>query len=980
MYLKEIKAQGFKSFAETTKINFDEGLTGIVGPNGSGKSNIVDAVRWVLGEQSVKSLRGGYSMTDVIFSGTKKRKSANIASVTLVFDNSDKYVPIDNTEISIKRKVYRDGTNEYYLNNQQCRLKDITDLLLDSGIAKESFNIIGQGKIEDIISTKPADRKIIFEEAAGVLKYKKRKEETLRKLDKTNESLIRVEDIIVEIESRLKPLEREKNKALKYIDLKKDLTEKEIALLAKDINDINEEYKSKQKKFDILEKELITLNNLNVVNENSLTKEKHELEEIQKELVVMQQKMLDQITLVEKINSEKQILLERKKYKVDEQKLHNNVVLLKENELKLKNQISKLNKEKETIHENIEDLIEKKDGLENKINEFIELKNNFQIELSGYLREEQILKNKIERLQESIDNNSFMPASVAKVLNNKSLKGVEGTLGSVIEVDESHSIAITTSLGAASNNVIVTNEDVAKEAINYLKINNLGRVTFLPMNIIESRNVDSEVIENIKGIKGFIDVASKLIKYNKKYKNIVENVLGRVIIVDNIDNANNIANKLNYKFKIVTLDGELLNVGGSITGGKVKHQNLITEKIELEQSILKLKLNDENIKTLEEKINKTDFEYRDIESKIFENKSNVAKYESKLTTLEETIKKYEEEVNVILDELKGVDNIISSNLDKEEEKIIQKYYDALKQKDEINHKIVNLNNKKDQLDSYILEKEGDYKIKNHELFEKSKLAKTLEIEVNRLDVKLENSLNYLSETYNITFEYAYNNYKITDEIESIREVVSKSKEKLEKIGFVNLNAPAEFDEVNERYVFLTSQKKDLRDSEDNLLKIIEQLDKVMKKEFVETFDKIQVNFKSTFKELFKGGEAYLEMTDPNNILETGIEIVAQPPGKKLSNINLLSGGEKTFTAISLLFAILKTKPVPFCVFDEVEAALDDVNVEAFGEYITKLKSKTQFILITHKKKTMEFVDLLYGITMQESGVSKLVSVRLADLD
>lgn len=980
MYLKEIKAQGFKSFADLTTIEFNNGVTGIVGPNGSGKSNVVDAIRWVLGEQSVKSLRGDSSMTDVIFSGSKSRKESNIASVTLIFDNSDNYIPLDLKEISVKRKVYKDGTNEYFLNNEQCRLKDITDILLDSGVAKESFNIISQGKIEEILSTKPGDRRVVFEEAAGVLKYKKRKEEALRKLSKTNDNLKRVEDIISEVETQLEPLKEEREKALIYIDCSEQLKNIEIALLAMDIDNINEKYQENKQKIDILNNEIVKITTSNTTDETSILEEKKQLDKLVIEIDKLQKELLEVTSNSEKLNSQKKILLERKKYEVDDQKLHNNLVDLKEKELSIKNTISKI---KDNISSKTEELSQYRNLNNNFIIEINKLKENKQkieTNLTNTLKENHILKNKIERLKDSIDNNGLLPASVSTVLNNPKLRGIKGVIGGVIETEEQYSTAITIALGASANNIIVDDELCAKEAINYLKNNSLGRVTFFPLNIIKPRAVEENVLTSLQKEKGFINVADKLVKYDKAFYNVIKNQLGNVLIVDNLDNANIISKKLNQRYKIVTLEGDLLHIGGSVTGGKQKTYNIINEKFELEKAIKENEKLNNNIKEYEDKINEVDYKLKETEDKHYLNNKEILNLETALKLLNDTEKNENEKYQSITSEIKGVNDIMNNTLSTEEENLINAFFEEERKKDEISHKLNETIKQRDIINSSIEEKEYQFKKQNSEFLEKSNSLKNLEIEVNRMDVKLDNLLNYLNETYNMTFEYAKANFKLEIEEKEARQKVSNLKSQLKEIGYVNLNAPELYNSVSERYDFLTNQKEDLFKAETTLLTIISELDEVMKKDFIETFNIIHDHFKRIFKELFKGGSAHLKLTEPDNILETGIEIIAEPPGKKLSSINLLSGGEKTFTAISLLFAILNSREVPFCIFDEVEAALDEVNVEAFGEYLMKLKEKTQFILITHKKKTMEYVDLLYGITMQESGISKLVSVRLEELN
>lgn len=979
MYLKKIVAQGFKSFADKTTIELNNGIIGIVGPNGSGKSNVVDAVRWVLGEQSVKSLRGDGNMTDVIFSGSKSRNSSNVASVTLIFDNSDSYLSLPYTEVSIKRRVYKDGTNEYYLNNEKCRLKDVVNILLDSGIAKESFNIISQGKIEEIIASKPNERRVVFEEAAGVLKYKRRKEESLRKLEKTHSNMQRVNDIISDLEIQVEPLKEQKEKAIEYGMLKDELSNIEIALVANDITNINYKYQNKKEIVEKLNNELIELSNKNRGNDVTIEQNRVEITKLENKIKEKQNELLNVTAEVEKINGQKQIILERKKYQVDDIKLHNNILELKENLLKIDTEINSVNNEIKLFNEELSQCNSKLIEEENILKQIKEQKNNIQILLTNKLKENNYNQNKIETLKQNIENNGTLPYSVRNILSNPKLKGIHNVIGNLIDTNDKYKKAISVSLGSASSTIVADNENSIKEAINYLKNNNIGRATFFPLNIIKSRTIDSETKLLIDGEK-VISTADKLIKYDLKYKNIIENQFGNVIVCNNLDSANELSKKINHKYKIVTLDGELLHVGGAITGGNDSRQNnIISIKYEYEQAIKNEEKLENEIKDFEVEINNIDEKIKISEEKIYLINKEKINIESKISDKKNKnsdLLLRKDSVNL---EIKGTNNLLNNSLDKEEEEILNSYYNTLNKKSDIENELNILNNKKEDLNDQVQQYEHLLKRENSIYNQKSNELKEAEIEVNRMDVKLDNLLNLLNETYNMTYEKATSLYKLELDSESARSKVGTLKKKLKDLGEVNLAAPSEYEKISTRYEFLISQREDLVKAENTLLEIIKEMDSVMKNEFINTFNIINKNFTETFKELFKGGTAELKLTDESDLLETGIEIVASPPGKKLTSISLLSGGEKTFTAISLLFAILKSRPVPFCILDEVEAALDEVNVDSFGQYINRLKNKTQFILITHKKKTMEYVDLLYGITMQESGVSKLVSVKLEEI-
>ena len=979
MYLKSLKAHGFKSFADKTNLEFENGINGIVGPNGSGKSNVVDAIRWVLGEQSVKSLRGDGTMTDVIFSGSKSRNPMNVASVSLTFDNTDHYLPLEYDEVEIKRRVYKDGTNEYFLNGERVRLKDLTNLLLDSGIAKESFNIISQGKIESIISSKPQDRRIIFEEASGVLKYKRRKEEAIRKLDKTHDNKNRINDIIKELEDRLIPLKEAKDKAIEYKEVNDKLENLEIALITDDITNINFEYQNSKDKIDVLNEEVIRLMTAGNQNEAKIEKYKNDIASLDEQIKIMQSKVIELTTLAERLNSKKALIEERKKNKTENYKLHQNLLELKEKELSTKNVIEEINGNIYHLKEEIKKINEKLLEEENKQSKIKQIKNDLETKLTNTVRENNNLEFKIENLKNNIESGGALPLPVRSVLNNPKLRGIHNALGNLIEIDEKYSLAITTALGFNTNNIIVNDEKSAKEAINYLKT--IGRATFFPLNIIKPKYIDNETLNKIKGHNGYVDIASNLVKYDKTYTNIILNQLGNIIIAKDIDAATNISRIINNRYRIVTLDGEIIHVGGSMTGGKQnKTHNIISDKYELENNLRKKDLLISKIKELENEINETDYDLKAIEDKIYLiNKDKMLK-EEELNNKTTKINSLNLELEKIIFDINSNNKILEGSLSNEEEEILNKYYAALKTKTEAEQELNSLNKEKISLNEELEDFETSLKKENSLYNAKSNELKDLEIKASRLEVKLDNLLNTLTENYSMTYDKAKENYKLDIETSSARNEVSKLKKKIKELGIVNLAAPEEYNEVNERYTFLNKQIEDLNEAENTLLEIIDEMDKVMITEFSTTFKTVNEHFGETFRELFKGGHAELKLTEPDNILETGIDIVASPPGKKLSSISLLSGGEKTLTAISLLFAIIKSKPSPFCVLDEVEAALDEANVDTFGKYIQKLKNKSEFIIITHKKKTMEYADILYGITMQESGVSKLVSVKLEDIE
>ena len=980
MYLKKIKAVGFKSFAEKTIIDLTNGISGVVGPNGSGKSNIVDAVRWVLGEQSVKSLRGDGSMSDVIFSGSKSRKAASTASVTLVFDNTDKFLPIDYTEVEIKRCIYKTGENEYFLNNEKCRLKDIQDLLVDTGVSKESFNIISQGDIRVILSNKPEERRIIFEAAANTLKYEKRKTEALRKLERTHNNMARVSDIILELETNLKPLKKQSIDAKKYLENKKKLDEIEVSLIVSEVNSINLTYQENKRLVNNLNEELIKIESSNSVDNSKIESLKLEYTKKNESLYKMQQDLIKISSEAESLKGKKDLVIERTKYDSNDVKVHDNLMNLKESILKKENEIFGIDNEINILNKKLKENILKLDEIDKEFNNLKDNHDEKEKELLKHTRLENELRYKIDMLTNNIQNNDGLPYAVKNVLSNPKLVGIKGVIGNLIETEKEYATAISTSLGAASNYIVTDDEFVAKEAINYLKINKFGRATFFPLNIIKARELDNYTYKMLKEDDSFIDVASSLVRYESTYDAIIKNQLGTTLVVKDIDSANDIARKTNYKYRIVTLDGELLHIGGSLTGGTLKNSSsLITQKHELNDAKGKLENLELSIKNIEEQINVNDDAYKkvsDERNKVLEQRAGI---QSKLRFIENQKQSIEESLVKNKEEISNINSLKDNTLSNEENKIVEQYYEKEKEKSELSIKVEALKEETLNLNETINDMEKDFKFNNGEFYKKQQELKELEIKVNRDDVKLDNLLNTLTEDYSMTFEKAKANYFLDMDPKEARNVVDKCKLEIKKLGDVNVGAIEEYERVSERYEFLNSQKEDLEKAENTILEIIKELDDIMKEKFVETFDEIKIKFKETFKKLFGGGDAELRLTNPEDVLTTGIDIKALPPGKKLQHISLLSGGEKTLTAISLLFAILQTRKVPFCILDEVEAALDEVNVDNFGKFLNELKDKTQFIVITHKKKTMEYADVLYGITMQESGVSKLVSVKLEDI-
>ena len=975
MYLKEIEILGFKSFADRINIDLDDNITCVVGPNGSGKSNIVDAIRWVLGEQSVKSLRGENLMSDIIFSGSKTRNPLNVASVSLTFDNSDHYLNLPYNNVSIKRRLYRNGENEYFLNGEKCRLKDITELFLDTGVGKSSFNIISQGEISRILSSSAHERRLVIEEAAGILKYKTRREEALRKLDKTMNNIERVNDIIGELETRVEPLREQSMKAKTYLEVKDKLKQVEVGLLVKEISDINENYQINKDKIKTLEESILKLNTK--INTSEVEKLKARSLELEKENAILNNKLITLTKEEEKLNGKRIIIKERSKYDATDLKVHENIIYLKENSFKLSNEIKLLENDLANIKK---DLVVSQEIINNLSKSLIELKTKkdtlyreYNNKNKDYLEN----KNRINIVKDNLENNSTISSNVKRILNNPRLSGIYDAFGNILNIDSKYSKALEVITVSNRNFIIVDSPNDAKEAINFLKNNNLGRATFFPLSVIKPKGVDYETIDILEKDIDYLGILSDFVKYNDKYRNIVLNQLGNIILVRDIDAGNRISKLINNRYRIVTLDGEVIHVGGSITGGSINVTvSPISLKNELNDLILKNNSYEMLLMDLNKEMDSLDKQILEIEEKGYQEKSNNIRLTELFNSNNMILNNKNNELEQVKMELSNLDHLEDNSLLKEEEKITKLYYAKKEEKELVSKEIERLVKVYQEVKDNILNLEATDRMNNSDLKNKEKELKELEIEVSKMDFKLDSNLNILNSEYELTYEKAKEEYYLEMDITEARRDVGKYKNQLKEIGMVNILSIEEFEEVNQRYEFLTNQRNDLFNAKETLYSIIDEMDQVMQEDFLKTFKELEVEFKNVFRELFKGGNATLKLTDPTNILETGVDIIASPPGKSLKAISLLSGGEKTLTAISLLFAILNIRKVPFCIFDEVEAALDESNVDVFGHYLDNYKNKTQFLLITHKKRTMEYAKTLYGITMQESGVSKLVSVKL----
>ena len=1180
MYLKRLELQGFKSFADKTVLDFKPGITTVIGPNGSGKSNISDSIRWVLGEQSMKSLRGSKT-EDVIFAGTQNRKSLGFAEASIIIDNSDGKLPIEFTEVTVTRRIYRSGESGYFINKTPCRLKDILELFMDTGIGKDGYSIIGQGKIDEILSNKSEDRRHIFEEAAGIVKYRTRKAESEKKLEQSKLNLLRINDILAEIEQNLDPLKIQSEKARKFLDLREELKSIEVGLFIHNIDSYKEKieevlkdediyntqivrederlsnmqeqkeslrqaidnitnqiekmqtlsFESEKKKEKLtseinINKERINNNNSNFerfreeIEESNKRIEELEEEKNQKQgkkdnlyeskekfVKELEEKEKELATLNDKL-SEKEKEIESKKQKVDANTderyeitnvistLVANMESSEKRENNIKNEIAsyiseldasrihkdeigkgfyEIDSKRNKIKKELEDIDEKRKEAETKLKDFDTRINNTE-------SEKRIKESRLKFLEETEREKEGYNRSVKAILQecdkNVSLKkGMHGVLANLISVPKEYETAIEMSLGQAMQNIVTDNEADAKKLVEYLRVNKLGRASFLPITSVYGKKLEKLSKEN-----GVVGIASDLVKYDKKYEQIVLSLLGRTVIVDNMDTAINVAKKNKYAFRIVTIEGDVVNPSGMITGGSVvqKTVNILGRSREIESLKKDIKKLEEKIKNLKDEkekysdeIESTLEEVSALEKELQEIEIVYATEKQKVVSEEEAIKKIETRLEKLREEDKSIkeQKEISKNkqnelnekikeLEEENSKLTdeinefallnkddQKYIDDLnfditnlkisvssfdESEDSINEMIdrINLdientkiviNNKTEQRKkiteenknleesiknleeeieklkedssnsgSKIEELKKDRVAKNEKLneteeqvLEQMKKIEDLKNQVVKCDIKkskLETErdqiINKMWEEYELTPLQAAEFKKPTN-VQEVQRKVNNLRNDIKELGSINIDSIEEYKKLKERYDFMSEQRLDLENTMAKLRKVIVDLTEVMRKQFDEKFKIINKNFAEVFSELFGGGKAELKLTDENDILESGIEIEVQPPGKKLQNMSLLSGGERAFTAIALLFAILKINPAPFCVLDEIEAALDDVNVYRFAEYLKKFAKDTQFLVITHRKGTMEVADTVYGITMEENGISKLLSMKLS---
>ena len=1185
MYLKKIEIQGFKSFADRTTIEFKDDITAIVGPNGSGKSNISDAIRWVLGEQSVKSLRGS-KMEDIIFSGTDKRRALGFAEVTIFFDNSDNSIPVDFSEVAVTRRMFRSGESEYYINKSSARLKDVRTLFMDTGIGKDGYSIIGQGRIDEVLSNKPEDRRNIFEEAAGINKYKSKKEETERKLGRTQENLIRIKDLISEIKNQYDGLEIESKKALEFVEIYEELKVLDVNLCVREINKFRIQMGELNTEINLDTNEIENLGLQKIDLDNRFNQLKNNIKEIEEKHELYRNKKVELIQSMDNYKSQINLITEKEKFysrDIDRfnrelELLHNNIGILDKELSSFEDELHKTNEEYSRIYEiyinkkdefasleaelkekevslekekelviSVYNKISDKKSLLNGIDSFQENvdkrlaqlnKDNYaintdralnEVALNGLMEEELNLNHKLNELssnKETIEstkkelseihnktNSSIRELEIKlqglvssyKLYKNmeegyegyyKSVKnllqsiknnrldksGFEGVVADLLKVDSIYEKAIDISLGSNLQNIVVSDESVAKNMINFLKKNNLGRVTFLPLSVIKGKTLNLD-LSKFKEY-GVIGLAHELVEFDQKYKNIFESLLGRTIIVDTIDNGIKLANKSNHIYRIVTLEGDVLNPGGSLSGGSYSNNaiSIITRKnkiLDLEKEIKELNVlhkdlqekigsilrdieNNESIsialmseiKELEIKILKISNDknsrireierldkeiirvHGEVESLENETKDYVAKkseYENSILELEDNVDSVNSNIKEIneglskekaLKEAKNteltdyqinlnqienkLDNLKTSSINKvkeKEEKLIlieemennlsstmeeigtlkdssidlyEKIDEISIEHDGVSIKVEEFTKCKDKLMDDFYKEQEDLKTINDRLIILEKQKNKRELKYSKFELQIENFNNRLINDYELSYEMALELRIVSEDIIINGKQIIELKEKIKSLGNVNVGAIEEFKSVKERLEFINKQYEDLIKSRENLEKLIQEMENTMREQFLISFKEINDNFSKVFSALFNGGKATLELDMEDDILKSGIEIKVQPPGKRLQNLNLLSGGERSLTAVALLFSILETRPSPFCILDEIDAALDEANISRYTSYLKKFSDRTQFILITHRKTTMEISDILYGVTMAEEGVSKLISVKIKD--
>lgn len=966
MFLKRIELQGFKSFADKTVIQFDQDITGIVGPNGCGKSNVNDAIRWVLGEQSVKSLRSGTNMSDIIFSGSEYRKPVNMARVTLVFDNSTRVFDSDFDEIEITRQILR-ANNEasYFINKTPCRLKDINDLVMDTGLGKDSLSIITQGNISSFADAKPEDRRSLFEEAAGVAKYKKRKKISLSKLEQTKENLDRLQDILDELERQIGPLEKQAKKAEKYISLRDKLSKIEISVLVEDIDQYNE-------KINQINKELFDIQAMHTSENAELLKQETRLESIRKEMYALD-KQINELQGKYTKAMEENYQLERRKIEQDEKRKY--MLKVADKKARQKEIQAMLEEARFEYQDRHQRLMQTQQDLNNRRN----IANDLKTKISKARYESDQANNILTQLQnrrQVLENMMKQPFAhqqgVRSVMQAKnSLSGVYGVVSELLIAHADKALAVNAALGGSIYQIITKNEADARNAISFLKRNRSGRATFLPLSVCHPRKMNEQVITIASTSPGFLGFASECVDCKEIFDPVKERLLGNVIVVDTLQNANETAKRLRYAYKIVTLDGDIVHTGGSMTGGVTKNQSTpVTMRQELDT--INSKIEGQKIKA-DSCLNETDI----LTQKLQKENDAIVTLQIELAKLENIYATKKAKYDSILAEYQELGVDIEENAELAQDDLVVQMSKMHAVLDSLSLEIQSLRQSRFDKGNDAEQLENQIRLIRREMNSKQSQIHNYEMEIVKVKTQLENALNRLSTDYEMTYEYALTK-KEDVEIETAKEEVIQLRQSISRLGNVNLDAPNEYKEVKERFDFMTSQKEDLEKASQQILAAIDEMDQTMISQFTDMFNKINAELDGVFKAMFGGGRASLSMVDPDDVLNTGIDIDVQPPGKMVKNIQTFSGGEKALIAISVLFAILKARTMPLCIFDEVEAALDQANVERFARYLSHYRGQSQFIAVTHRPGTMEQCDTLYGVTMQKDGVSKVLKVQLKD--
>lgn len=966
MFLNRIELQGFKSFADHTVITFDNPYTGIVGPNGCGKSNIADAIRWVLGEQSARNMRGS-SMTDVVFAGSADRRGVNMAEVTLVFDNSKHYLNSDYEELEITRRLYKNtNESEYLINKTPCRLKDIIDLILDSGLGKDSLNIISQGHIAAFAEAKPIERRALFEEAAGVAKYKKRKTDSLNKLERTQDNIDRMQDVVSELERQVNPLRRAAYKAQQYEIKKARLTEIEIAVIVNDISGYLSDLESISKKLEDLSFQDASTSTSIQILESEVDDLKQQIKDLDNDVQKQQDDLLKTLNEIQVLERRKVEIDERRKYiresGTDEAKIRQTKQMLDEAQAEYEDRQQRT----DSLEAEIDLLSQKISAYENDLMAKQEL-------FDRYVNEENYLKNRRSVLEAQIQAPFQNHAGVRSVMEAKNaLPGIRDVVSNLFTPDEGYEQAVSVALGNALYHIVTTDEEAARGAITYLKNNHVGRATFLPMTVMQPRYVSKEHMVICENTAGFMGLASDFVECEEQYDGVLLSLLGNILVTEDLEAANTLASLVKYNYNVVTLDGDVVHRGGSMSGG-------FNRKVESPMT-LNAMLDEVNKQYDETHANtvKANDEYVRVRRIKIEAEDQLVSQKIQLASLQQILAvkrgKYEE--------LKAEYDRISPDSDDNEESYVDEVIENLNKayalRDNITNEISTKRARRMNCSSDEQRKEIQLRQRRQDLVLINNQRSQLQVEKIRQETLKDTTIERLSREYHMTYEFASNREYDEIDLDEAKQEVLLLRDEIEKLGNVNLDAPKDYEEVNERYEFYVSQLDDLQQSKDQLLQAINEMDEVMTVQFSEMFDRINDSLTEVFTVLFGGGRAKLILEDPNDILNTGIDIDVQPPGKSIKNIRLFSGGEKTLIAICVLFAILKARPIPLCIFDEVEASLDPGNVDRFAKYIHEFSDESQFIVITHRPGTMTECDVLYGITMPQQGISKVIKVKLRE--